>query len=117
MNFIAKLIDKYWNRRKNINVNKFHVYWKHRIPNFNCVKMDNFSNYTSWDYFTPGTECYIKYDGKEIAMGRSFMSESEKQFNKRVGRKHSFVRAVEKLNLTKDQRTVLYNKYLKSIKL
>lgn len=118
MNIIAKLIDKYWNRRKNIDVDKFYIYWKHRIPHFNTVKMDfdRINFITSLDVYSPGTECFIKYNGKLVAEGRSFMSESEKQFCKRTGRKYSMERAIEKLNLTKEQRTQLYNKYLSSIK-
>lgn len=114
MNFIGKLIDKYWTRQKNIDVNKIYVYWKHYAPEPTNPKMDRY--FTPGDFKLPGTSCHIKYDGKEVATGRSFMSESETQFNKRIGRKYSFTRAVEQLNLSKEQRTELYNRYLNSIR-
>lgn len=112
MNFILtatqQLIDKFFTRRKKFDPDKFFVYWKHYIPGVNAE--------VTYGLRDAGTTCTIKYDGKVVAEGRSFMSDAEKQFSKREGRKHSMRRAIEVLNLPKEVRTELYNRHLKSIK-
>lgn len=72
----------------------YHIYWKHQYNK---------------------TICFIKNKGEVIATGESHVSPNEKFYVKEVGRKLSLRRAIEKLNLSKDERQVIWVNYFARI--
>ena len=85
---------------ENNQVPNYHIYWS-----YDLVKHGNPVS------VTVGTTCFIKNNGEIIATGHSVLSPKEPRFVKEVGRKLSLRRALQEGNFSKEERTVIWQRY------